>query len=52
MLTLAPQLTESKMLMYAAACGYEEFGNDGCVRPVLYLGGVTWICATMYRALC
>lgn len=52
MLTLAPKLTESKMLMHAAACGYEKFGNDGCVRPVSYLGGVTWTCATMHRALC
>jgi hypothetical protein len=52
MLTLTPQLTVSKMLMYAATCGYEKFGNDGCVRPVSCLGGVTWICATMYRALC
>jgi hypothetical protein len=31
MLTPAPQLTESKVLMYAARCGYEIFGNDGCV---------------------
>lgn len=51
MLTLAPKLTESKMLIYAATYGFEKFGNDGCVRPVSYLGGVTWISATMYRAL-
>lgn len=49
-LTLAPQLTTFRTLMYDATCGYEEFGNDGRVRPVSYLGGVTWICATVYRA--
>jgi hypothetical protein len=51
MLTLAPQLTDSKTLMYAATCGYEKFGNDGCVQPVPCVGGVTWTCATVYRAL-
>ena len=50
-LTLMPQLTESKTLMYAATCGYEKSGNDGCVQPVSCVGGVTWICATVYRAL-